>query len=465
MILRKFVQILFIVLVMSALAVGIIFIVRIPSSASGDGAVSAACVSPLDGDGAEPADVLRVAALHGRLPAGVVVDGTDVGGMARSAALSKIRRQTEERLKGERLRICCGEKIYVYRYPEFSYRDRLAETLAAVRTRGSYSSDVEIYLNGMGEIVDYICREAEKPMEEPSALFRSEGQPFAYRAGNDGVAADRVALAQDVVASLNGGFFDVRVKLYDVPRTLTEADVRRRTAVLGGFTTYFDGCNLGRSANIRLAASKLNGCVIGAGETLSFNAAVGERTVENGFANAKIILDGKFVEGVGGGVCQVSTTLYNAALLSGLRVEEYHPHSLAVGYVSLSRDAMVSGNYFDLKIKNDRAFPVYLRVAVSVNRIACTFYGESDGWSYSLLSERQETIPMPPEEIVEGDEDRILVNGREGAVSRGYLIARRGDEERKILLRTDRYAPIAQVRQIRRAEGENGQTRPDPAGI
>lgn len=451
---------------MPALAVGIIFILRLPSSASEVGAFSAAaCVVPLSGGEPKQEDALRVAALRGRLPAGVVVNGTNVGRMTRSAALSKIRRQTEERLKGEQLRICCGDKVYIYRYPEFSYRDRLGETLAGIRARGSYSADVEIYLNGMEEIVGYICEEAEKPMEEPSALFRSEGKPFVYREGRDGVAADRRALTEDIVASLNGGFPEVGVKLHDVPRTLTEADVRRRTASLGSFTTYFDGSNLGRGANIRLAASKLNGCVVGAGETLSFNAAVGERTAENGFANAKIILDGKFVEGVGGGVCQVSTTLYNAALLSGLGVEEYHPHSLAVGYVPLSRDAMVSGNYFDLKIKNNRAFPVYLRVSSSVNRITCTFYGESDGWKYSLLSEKQGVVPMPPEVTVEGDEDRILVNGREGALSRGYLIARRGDEEKKILLRTDRYAPIAQVRQIRRAEGENEQTRPAPAGI
>lgn len=95
--------------------------------------------------------------------------------------------------------------------------------------------------------------------------------------------------------------------------------------------------------NIALAAEKINGCILADGEEFSFNGRVGARTESNGFLSAPIILEGDFVEGVGGGVCQASTTVYNAALLAGMEITEQHPHSLRVGYVEPSFDAMVSG--------------------------------------------------------------------------------------------------------------------------
>lgn len=96
------------------------------------------------------------------------------------------------------------------------------------------------------------------------------------------------------------------------------------------------------------------------GEEFSFNAAVGERTEERGYSTAKVIENGKFVEGVGGGVCQVSSTVYNCALLSGLTVTERHRHSLAVSYVEPSFDAMVSYSYADLRFYNDTGKSVFI---------------------------------------------------------------------------------------------------------
>ena len=189
--------------------------------------------------------------------------------------------------------------------------------------------------------------------------------------------------------------------------------------------------------------------MIDAGEEFSFNGTVGARTADNGFKPAKIIENGKFVQGYGGGVCQVSTTLYNAAVLSGLEVTEYHPHSLQVSYVSPSRDAMVSGSYFDLKFKNNRLTPIYVRVNCTLNSIKCTVYGESDGFEYSIVSKVTGTIPRPPAEIEdgaeEGGENTVVSYGRDGTVSEGYLVKRRGGEETSELLRKDKYSAVADV--------------------
>jgi vancomycin resistance protein YoaR len=201
----------------------------------------------------------------------------------------------------------------------------------------------------------------------------------------------------------------------------------KKTQLLYTFTTYFDGDNAGRAANIKLAAQKINGTILPAGESFSFNSVVGARTAQNGFNIAKIIEDGKYLDGVGGGVCQVSTTLYNAALLSGLEIVEYHPHSLSVGYVSPSRDAMVSGNYFDLKFKNNKLTPIYIRTNVDGGSVTCSIYGESDGFSYSYVSEVQER-----------DESGYLS-------SCGYLIKERGGIVKRELVRRDKYGKKQEI--------------------
>ena len=131
--------------------------------------------------------------------------------------------------------------------------------------------------------------------------------------------------------------------------------------LLSSFTTRFDGGNAARSHNIRLAAKLINGSVVKNGETFSFNATVGQRTPERGFKRAKIIENGEFVEGIGGGVCQASTTIYNAVLTAGLKIEEWHRHTLKSSYVKPSFDAMVNSNGADLVFVNDTASPIYIR--------------------------------------------------------------------------------------------------------
>lgn len=397
-----------------------------------------------------------------RLPRGVFVNGVDVGGLTRSCAARVLRGVIEKDLSGKALHIYAGERVYEYSFPEIYYADNFSVELSQISCKGEYTLPVFYYLNGAESVADYICRDCERQVTEPYAVFNYDGEPFTYYEGQDGLRADKFKLLGDISASINGGWEDVRVALNAVCRTQDISAVRERTVRLYSFTTYFDQSNAERSSNIRLAASKINGAVIGAGETFSFNTTVGARTAENGYKQAKIIEEGKFVPGLGGGVCQVSTTLYNAALLSGLEITEYHPHSLAVSYVAPSRDAMVSGTYCDLKFVNNRKTPVYVRVKCSQSSICCTFYGESDGFSYSFKSEVVGTIPRPEDEQVEGDDDKILSYGREGTQSVGYLVKERGGEREETLIRKDSYAPVAHVRQVKKQSG--GQTGEQTGG-
>ena len=390
-----------------------------------------------------------------RLPRGTFVNGTDVGGLTRTAAKSTLRRGVEEELKTKRLHICADERIFTYVFPEIDYADTFDELLPKITRGGEYSAPVTYRLNGKDEIIDGICATLYRAAVEPYAVFNEEGDPFTYYSGSDGVECDRARLSADIDKSLAGGFEQVRICTRVIKRRLTTEDIKNRTQKIYSFTTYFDADNTDRSGNIRLAAGKINGCTVESGAVFSFNGTVGARTEGNGFKPAKIIEDGKFVLGFGGGVCQVSTTLYNAALLSGLDIVEYHPHSLQVGYVAPSRDAMVSGNYFDLKFKNNRLTPIYVRVNCGLGSITCTVYGESDGYKYSLKSTVTNTLPRPQAVIVEGDEDKILTYGRDGTESEGYLVKSGKDGETCTLIRKDKYRAVADVVQKAKENAEN----------
>lgn len=380
-----------------------------------------------------------------RLPKGVKVNGEDVSRLTVAAAKTLLRERTEQALKQKRLHICADERVYEYSYPEIDFTDGFEDTLKSIRKSGEYSARVTYFLNGAEEIADGLCSTLERAPKEPYAVFNAEGEPFTYYGGEDGIVCDRARLLSDIASSLNGAFEDVRICTDTVKCKYSLRDVKNRTKKLYSFTTYFDADNADRSYNIRLAASKINGLTLGAGQTFSFNGVVGARTQANGFRQAKIIENGKFVQGFGGGVCQVSTTVYNAALLSGLEICEYHPHSLRVSYVSPSRDAMVSGSYFDLKFKNTRLTPIYVRVNCTLSSVCCTIYGESDGYEYSFRSQVTGTVPRPPAVTIEGEEDKVISYGRDGTVSEGYLIRKKGGQAESTLIRKDKYLAVADV--------------------
>ena len=227
-----------------------------------------------------------------------------------------------------------------------------------------------------------------------------------------------------------------------VPRTVSQEAVKYNTRLLSTFTTRFDGANTARAHNIFLAAKSINGTVLQNGESFSFNGTVGARTADRGFKTAKIIENGEFVEGIGGGVCQVSTTLFNAAMLAGCDITEFHQHSLAVSYVPPSFDAMVSGSYFDLKFENRTGYTLYIRAVTGANSITFNFYGRGDGAQYGYSSVVTGSI-SPAEETTK---DPLLVkDGKCGIISEGYLTINRNGVSTTKLFRRDKYAPVKRV--------------------
>lgn len=140
-------------------------------------------------------------------------------------------------------------------------------------------------------------------------------------------------------------------------------------AVMGEFNTKFNENNTPRVTNLKLASEAINSVILQPNEVFSYNAHVGPTTQARGFAKAKIIVDGQEKEGYGGGVCQISSTLYNAAKNAGLEIIERHPHSKEVAYVGKGKDAATSYGGVDLKFKNTLNHPIKIDSYISGNTV------------------------------------------------------------------------------------------------
>ena len=188
------------------------------------------------------------------------------------------------------------------------------------------------------------------------------------------------------------------------------------TGLRSRFSTQFNPQRVNRSANIRLAAQALDLCLIPPGEVFSFNRVVGPRTREFGYNEADIILRNELVPGIGGGVCQVSTTLYNAVLRAELEVVERHPHSMAVVYVERGLDATVVYEGKDFKFRNNTGGYLALKTAVTGGTLSIKIFGVPSPQRIVMKNRIEREIP--PRVIYRDDP----------AVPRGnYILEREGE--------------------------------------
>lgn len=161
-----------------------------------------------------------------------------------------------------------------------------------------------------------------------------------------------------VLESAVGNEEEVSLPFEQVPKRVPDDKLSQIQGVISEFSTRFSAQNYPRASNIKVAASKLNGIILMPGDHLSFNTTVGRRTLRAGFQFAGVYINGQHDTGIGGGICQVSTTLYNASLLGGLKVIHRFNHSLPVPYVPLGRDATVDFGNLDLEVQNVDDSPV-----------------------------------------------------------------------------------------------------------
>lgn len=374
------------------------------------------------------------------------IEGEDVSGKTLVEAAEIVNEHLQRDLEERSLVVLVGNREYEYRAPALYYETNLQEVLTAAMRRGrgkSFFLKKQLCLAEEEKVLRGICADFYRRSENAHVFFRPDAeQPLAFTAEKIGRYIDGVRLQTEVRNVLSEGGGVVTVPVHTQRPDVTLSSLKANAVRLSSFTTCFNLGTVNRAHNIALASKKLC-CVIEADEIFSFNAKAGARTRENGYREAPVIQGGAFVTGVGGGVCQVSTTVYNAALLAGMQVLEYHPHSLAVGYVEPSFDAMVNGTGCDLRFKNTTGKRVYLVCRVKGNALTVQLYGKSGGITYTRESVVVQTILPPDPEVREGTEDREIRAPKNGLKSEGYLVVREaGKAERRIRMRRDTYAPI-----------------------
>ena len=186
--------------------------------------------------------------------------------------------------------------------------------------------------------------------------------------------------------------------------TITDKDLVSITSILGSFTTYFDGSNTSRAHNIHLASQKIHQTFIPAGGIFSFNQVVGERTPEAGYDDAPVFMGGRLVPGIGGGICQVSSTLFNTALLSGMDIVERDTHFAPVSYIPVGLDATVAWGYIDFQFKNPYSHPIYVIAEEGAGYVTITILGAKEDVPQSVTITKGKEQRIPNKKIEKIDE-------------------------------------------------------------
>lgn len=226
---------------------------------------------------------------------------------------------------------------------------------------------------------------------------------ISYTPSRTGRAINRRKLTQllvQAVASPKPGLIEIPVNNVEPP--LTENDIKQwgLNQIMGIYSTQFDPGKLDRVQNLKTACSALDNSLIYPGQSFSFNTWVGPRVTEAGYKEAPVIFMGKLVPGVGGGVCQVSSTLYNAVLLSNLKIIQRFNHSLPSNYVPMGRDATVVYGGIDFIFENTNQNPILIVTKVESPFVTIAVLGAKTGWDkIALETKTVETYPFTVKEI------------------------------------------------------------------
>lgn len=351
------------------------------------------------------------------------------------------------------LKIATASNLNNYEY-EVSYCDKIYKfkssdfelNLTDIQTKNYHSVETLKKLEKLNfqkdEILKYVFPEIDLILEKLNINFGVSEKPdevfvlknkceINFKEGKKGKFVDRENFYNEIYEQIKNKETNIKInlKIKDYKNTNSAKDLFKEKS---SFTTNFETSSPQRKNNIKVALSQFDGLVLNEGEVLSFNQTTGKRNEENGYQKAKIISNGTFVEDFGGGVCQVSTTLYNACLLAGLEIIESNAHSLPVSYIEPSFDAMVSTGSSDLKIRNNSGGQIIFTTSYENDLCKVKIFGKKNKFKITRHSEKVGIIKAE-KDVIETDYERFGVTNlnigeekrlsfsKDGYYSRGYL--------------------------------------------
>ena len=346
----------------------------------------------------------------------VTVDGVVITGMSRTEAEAAILEKYPWSMT-----ITYGEDAYQVTDLMAEKVDSLLDEIYTGDPQESYSLDT----TGLEEVIASEAAAAaakwdKSPKNGSIQSFDKENGKFVFAGEEAGFAIDQEKLAQDIQAALDERRFDAEIEATgsEVQPEITEASAKDLYKTISTFTTTTTA-NSNRNTNVRLAAEAINGTVIPPGGEFSFNETVGQRTEAKGYKSAAAYSGGEVVQETGGGVCQVSSTLYNAVVRAGMEISYRRSHTFEPSYVTPGQDATVSWELPDFKFINTSKAAIGLRASYSNQKMTVSVYGIpvlEDGMTIDLESVQTETLDPPAPTY---EEDQTLQIGEEKVKSAG----------------------------------------------
>lgn len=367
---------------------------------------------------------------------GVTIENIDVSGKTMEQALEYIKDIKTNEIKKKSMKLIYGEKAFKIPLTDlgFSYDYEKAVEYAMqlgregnflkrlkdiAKIKSGYNVPLESYYSvEMAEtIVNAISQEINTNAKNAEAkIVNGKINISDHVIGKRVLQEELLNLMDENINKLE----DITIPVEDVAPLVTKDMLLRINGIIGEYSTSFKGSSKNRIENIKLSANAINNKLVLPGEEFSYNKATGPRTAEYGYKEANVIIGGELTPDVGGGVCQTSTTLYNALLLADLTITERHHHSIPVSYVPIGQDAAVAYGYLDLKFKNSFDFPVLLHTKVSGDRLYVYVYGDRNSKDYTvkITSQIVETIKPQTKTIFDSSlnpgESIVLQSGRTG---------------------------------------------------
>lgn len=312
---------------------------------------------------------------------------------------------------------------------------------------------IEFDLEKLDRRVKELTREITVEPKDASFEIKDDESVTVVPA-QDGIGVDLGKLEKDLANLLLGGKKpEVAISLVSVAPARS-TDLARSMGIkglLGAYSTRFDPAKVSRTYNVSVAAKALDELLIRPGHEVSFNKVVGPRSSEAGYKNAPVIINNEFVDGIGGGVCQVSTTLYNAVLLANLEVVERSYHSLPVSYVPVGRDATVVNDSIDFRFRNNTESYLYVKSYVQGGQLTVKVYGDT-GYKRDVTINSWVTQEIEPKVVYETDpnlpkgEQVVKQEGAKGfKVAAERIVRLNGVIEKREKLPSSDYKPVNKV--------------------
>ncbi|WP_373601568.1 VanW family protein [Paraclostridium bifermentans] len=385
---------------------------------------------------------LFIQSKNNKIVKNVYIENINVGGMTRAEASKKLK----ESFKEKNITLKFENKNWDVDYKDFNFNYNIEKTIDDVyeinkgnnianniieTAKAILGNDtkVNIEMNYDNKKLESIINDIAKDINKKSenATIDINGDEINITSEKMGAKVNVAETLKNIKSSLEKHNFICEIVTTKDKPNITKLKLENINTILGSYSTNFNGGISGRNQNIKLAAQRTSDILLMPGESFSYNTYTKKRTLSNGYKNAPVIVQGVVQEGIGGGVCQVSTTLYNATLYAGLEYMELRNHSIPSSYAPKGRDATVADGSIDFVFKNNLKYPIYIKNTVNGNTVTCQIYGSSkDKKDIEILTSTDEVSVAPIKKVddpsLENGKEKVLEKGRDGYIVSTYRI-------------------------------------------